>query len=256
MARICDIDGFITSVAKREYSESWDNDGVMLCGDIQKDVKKVLVCLEINEKVALFAKKCGFELIVTHHPFIFKPLSRICGNDYKLIETLITSGISVLSYHTRYDAACGGINDTLAKTLCLFDIKPLGEGYCPMGRYGVLESEMTYLEFAGHLKQKLCCPDMRCFISDKNKKIKTVAVLGGGGKDFVYDASKIADAYVTGDLSHNAFIDAKTYGISVFEAGHYHTENIGAYALCDMLKEKFADIYLETFDCESPFEVI
>ncbi len=256
MARICDIDGFITSVAKREYSESWDNDGIMLCGDTEKDVKKVLICLEINEKAALYAKKGGFELIVTHHPFIFRPLPRICGNDYKLIETLITSNISVLSYHTRYDAAQGGINDALAKALCLNDIKPFGEGEMPMGRYGVLERGMTYAEFAQHIKAKLFCPDMRCAIADKNKKIKTVAVLGGGGKDFLYDASKIADAFVTGDLSHNAFIDAKTYGISVFEAGHYHTENIGAYGICDMLKEKFTDIYLEAFDSESPFEVL
>lgn len=256
MTRICDIDALLCSIAKKEYSESWDNDGVMLCEAVSSEVKKVLVCLEINEKAARYAKENGFDLIITHHPFILRPLPKICGEDYKILDILMSGKISVLSYHTRFDAADGGINDTLAGALALSDVKPFGEGEKPMGRYGTLEKEMLPGEFAEFLKEKLHCPPMRCAVSDKTKKIKTVAVLGGGGKDFLYDAAKVADAFVTGDLSHNAFIDAKVLGISTYEAGHYHTENIGAYHIADILNENFPDITTETFDSESPFEVI
>lgn len=254
MTRICDIDRFISSFAKSEYSESWDNDGVMLCGDVNKDVKKAAFCLEINENIIDLAIKTGCDLIITHHPFIFRPLKGICENDYKLISRLIKNDISVLSYHTRYDAAKEGINDVLAKTLGLSDIKPFGEGENPMGRFGKLECEMTPEKFGKYIKEKLFIPSMRCVLC--NKKIKTVAVLGGGGKDFLYDAASVADAYVTGDLSHNAFIDAKVLGISLYEAGHYHTENAGACHLEKLVKSEFPDIETEIFDSISPFEII
>ena len=254
MTKICDIDKFISSFAKREYSESWDNDGIMLCEDAKKEVKKVAVCLEINEKVIDLAENSGCDLIITHHPFIFRPLKGICENDYRLVSRLIRNGISVLSYHTRYDAAKEGINDVLAKTLGLCDIKTFGGGENPMGRYGELEHEMTPEEFGKYIKEKLFIPSMRCAVSDK--KIRTVAVLGGGGKEFLYDAAKVADAYVTGDLSHNAFIDAKVLGISVYEAGHYHTENAGACHIEKLIKAEFPDIETEVFDSGSPFEII
>jgi len=254
VTKICDIDKFISSFAKREYSESWDNDGIMLCGDVNKEVKRAAVCLEINESIIDLAIKTGCDLIITHHPFIFRPLKGICENDYKFISLLIKNNISVLSYHTRYDAAQGGINDVLANTLGLSDIKPFGGGENPMGRFGELDCEMTPEEFAKYIKEKLLISSMRCALC--GKKIKTVAVLGGGGKDFLYDAAAVADAYVTGDLSHNAFIDAKVLGISLYEAGHYHTENAGACHLEKLIKAEFPDIETKAFDSGSPFEII
>jgi dinuclear metal center YbgI/SA1388 family protein len=256
MTRICDIDGYISSVAKKEYSESWDNDGVMLCEDTEKTVRKAAVCLEINEKIISLAIDGGYDLIITHHPFIFRALKGICAADYRMISKLIKNSVSVLSYHTRFDAAHGGINDALAKALCLSDIKPFGDGDAPMGRFGVLENEMTPRQFGKYIKEKLFCQSMRCAFPDENKKIKTVAVLGGGGKDFLLEASKIADAFVTGDLSHNAFIDAVENDLCVYEAGHYHTENIGARAMKELLEKEFSDIEIDFLDSENTFVVI
>jgi dinuclear metal center YbgI/SA1388 family protein len=228
----------------------------MLCEDTQKAVHKVAVCLEINEKIINLAIDGGYDLIITHHPFIFRALKGIIGSEYRMISSLIKNSISVLSYHTRFDAAQGGINDALAKALDLSDIKAFGGGEAPMGRYGTLEKEMTPEEFGEYIKEKLSCPSVRCAISDKNKMIKTVSVLGGGGKDFLYEAAKISDAFVTGDLSHNAFIDALERDFCAYEAGHYHTENVGAREMKKLLKKEFSDVEIEFLDSESPFSII
>lgn len=250
MTTVYDIDLFMSGWAKKELSEEWDNDGVMLCGDLKKPVKKLLVCLEINKKTATDAKAHGCELIVTHHPFIFRPLKNICGSDFELASLLISGGISVLSYHTRLDAAQGGVNDTLAKMLGLSDT----EAFAGFGRVGFLPHELEAKEFLGYVKEKLSCPTLRTSLYDSKKKIKKVAVLGGAGKDYICDAAKIADAYITGDLSHNAFITANECGLLAVDAGHYHTENPVAQTVAQKLSESFSDIEIFVSDPVCPFE--
>jgi len=248
LTTLYDIDAFMSAWAKKEYSEEWDNDGVMLCKDLDAPAKKILVCLEINEKVATEAKEKGCDLIVTHHPYIFRPLKSICGKDFELAQLLITAGISVFSYHTRLDAAQGGVNDVLADTLCLSDVGP----FAGLGRVGSLSHEMDEEEFLFFVKQKLSCHTLRhsrlC-----GKKIKRVALLGGAGKDFVPDAARIADAYITGDLSHNAYISANEQGLLAVDAGHYHTENPVAKVMAQKLSEKFPELEIIVSDPICPF---
>lgn len=248
MTTVYDIDAFMSEWAKKEFSEEWDNDGVMLCKNTGEPVKKILVCLEINEKTANEAKEQNCDLIVTHHPYIFRPLKSICGKDFELAQLLISSGISVLSYHTRLDAAQGGVNDVLAETLCLCNVK----NFAGLGRVGELSHEMDEKEFLSFVKEKLSCDILRhsrlCA-----KKIKKVAVVGGAGKDFVLDAAKIADAYITGDLSHNAFITAQEQGVLAVDAGHYHTENPVAKAVAQKLSEKFPVLEVFLSDPLCPF---
>lgn len=248
---VYEIDKFMSEWAKPELSENWDNDGVMLCRDISRKTGKVLVCLEINEKVIEDAKNIGAELIITHHPFIFRPLSAVKDTDYKYISELISANIDVLSYHTRLDAAEDGVNDTLAQRLCLLETKP----FAVMGRYGFLPQKMTGDKLSGYIKEKLSCGCMRCYIDPEIKEYSKIAVLGGGGKDFIPDAAKIADAYITGDLSHNAFITARELGISVFDAGHYSTENPVIYKIKEKLEKVFPGLSVTTSDSECPFTI-
>lgn len=248
MTRVCDIDLFMSEWADKRLSEEWDNDGVMLCADVKGEVKKVLVCLEINKEAALFAKNSGCDLIVTHHPYIFRPLKNICGVDYEIASIFIKGGISVLSYHTRLDAAQGGVNDTLAKTFGLCNV----ESFSALGRVGHLEREMDEEEFFSFVKQKLSCDILRTS-KLTGKKIKKVAVTGGAGKDFLFDAAGVADAYITGDLSHNAFISANELGLLAVDAGHYHTENPVTIEIAKRLSENFPEIDVTVFDCLCPF---
>jgi len=251
MTTIKDIDSFVTGIAPRELSEAWDNDGVMLCGDTDAQVKKALVCLEVNLDAVKRASEIGASLIVTHHPFIFKPLKNVRGEYFSQIELLMKNGISVLSYHTRFDKAKGGVNDILAQTLGLCNVTEHAEFL----RVGELDREMSGEEFAKYIREKLGCGTMKAYF-DKSAKIKRVSVCGGAGKDFLADAAGVSDAYVSADLSHNTFIDAKDMGISIFDAGHYFTENPAVYRLADILKSEFNEISFETYDVGSPYFTI
>ena len=138
----------------KELREEWDNDGLMCCPDPTAEVKKVFVTLDLTEEIVDYAIERGFDLIVSHHPLIFKPVSRLveeCHIGRKLIK-LISNGISVFSFHTRADKAQGGVNDLLADRLGFSDTVPFGEGM--MGRIGELDEEMTLEDFAFKVKIK------------------------------------------------------------------------------------------------------
>ncbi len=252
MTTVRDIDKYLSEISPKELSESWDNDGVMICSRPDKEVKKVLCALDATADVIDYAGKNNFDLIVSHHPFIFKKLSRITGFEYKNLETLIKNDVSVLSYHTRLDSASGGVNDVLAQTLLLSDIRGFGGDRNDFGRIGNLPLEMSGKEFALYLKEKLGC-DVRCTFND-GKMIKTVAVLGGSGKDFVYEAMMTgADAYVTSEIPHNLFIDAKVRDFALYDCGHYYTENPVCEKIKSFLTDKFTQLDVEIFDTKSPY---
>lgn len=248
MTTIKDIDKFLSDIAPRELSESWDNDGVMLCGNLCENVQKAVVCLEINIEAVKYAKNVGAQLIITHHPFIFKAMKSVTAEKFSEIELLIKNGISVLSYHTRYDKADGGVNDILAQTIGLKNITDNGTFL----RTGELEREMSGAEFAEYLREKLYSGIMKAYF-EKDTRIKKVSLCGGAGKEFLQEASEISDAYVSADFSHETFREAKSLGIAVFDAGHYHTENPAAKKLKELLGQKFPDVAFEFYDVGSPF---
>ena len=98
--------------------ESYDNVGLMV-GTEEKEVKKVLLALDCTKEVIEEAKENNVDLIITHHPLIFKKPSRIIREDlqgWKIIE-LIKNDISLYSSHTNLDAVKGGINEELVKVL-------------------------------------------------------------------------------------------------------------------------------------------
>ena len=105
MISIGNIDAFMSELAPSNLSESWDNDGFMVGLHPSEDVKKVLVCLEVTQQALDYAVEKGFDLIITHHPYIFNKLSQIVGVQYEYLEKMIKNGISVLSYHTRLVSA-------------------------------------------------------------------------------------------------------------------------------------------------------
>lgn len=255
MYSIAMIDQFLSEKAPHELSESWDNDGVMVCGDKSKQVKKLLVCLELTENALDYAVKEGFDLVVTHHPYIFKKLSRISGTQYANLEKMMKNGISVLSYHTRLDSADGGVNDALAQRLGLESITSFGGETGNIGRMGELENAVTPYDFALLLIEKLGC-DIRCTMSE-NGSIKKVALVGGAGKDFIFEGFDMgADAFVTSEVPHHIFIEVKEMDKSVYDCGHYYTENPVCEKLAQELCEKFPCLEIHTFDVKCPYTCI
>ena len=206
-----------------ELSEPWDNDGIMCCADDFAQVSRALITLDVTEEIVDYAIDNGFDLIVSHHPLVFKPLSAINPDNHiarKLIK-LINSGVSVMSFHTRADKVRGGVNDCLAKLLALSDVEEFGED--GLGRIGHLECETSLEEFAERVKSALGID--RLIISDAYNPVYTVALVGGDGKAYVNDAVAMgADTYLSGRIGYNVMEEAAELGINLIEGGHYATE--------------------------------
>ena len=161
----------------RALSCEWDNDGLMCCPCGDNEVSRVLVALDVTGEVVEYAKQNGYDLILSHHPLIYKGIKAFDDNGYvsaKLLS-LAMAGISVMSFHTRLDAVEGGVNDKLAELLGLLNTEPL---YCegiPLGRVGELSSKMSAEEFASKVKSVLGAPFV--LLSDAKIEVKKVAVV-------------------------------------------------------------------------------
>lgn len=204
-------------------SEEWDNDGIMCCPDEVADVERVLITLDVTEEIVDYATDRGFDLIISHHPLVFRPISSIDCEDHisrKLIK-LIRAGVGVISLHTRADRVKGGVNDCLASVLGLSDVEPLSEG--SMARIGRIEVECNLDEFASRIKSQLGIDKL--IVADAYNPVYTVAICGGDGKSFIKEAYEAgADTYVSGRIGYNAMEEASEIGINLVEAGHYATE--------------------------------
>ena len=232
----------------RELSCSWDNDGAMCIPNGDREVKKVLVALDVTEAAVERAIECGCDLIVSHHPLIFKGLKGITesNNISRKAIKLIGAEISVFSFHTRLDALDGGVNDKLCEVLGIEDAIPFGNAGEEIGRIGTLHGFETAEEFAKLVKSTLGCGAV--FLSDAGRKPHRVAVLGGSGSDDVMAAVCAgADTYVSGEIKHSYMVEAPENNINIIAAGHFFTEQPVCEVLRDMIKKIDGDIECEIF---------
>jgi dinuclear metal center YbgI/SA1388 family protein len=125
-ATVGTIARFLDQFAPPDIAAEWDNVGLLL-GDRAASVRRVLTCLTLTPDVATEAIDKKAELIVTHHPILFRPVNRLTADtvDGKMLLGLSRAGIAVYSPHTSFDNTGGGINDALARRAGLSDIKPL-----------------------------------------------------------------------------------------------------------------------------------
>ena len=226
----------------RALSCEWDNDGLMCCPCADAEASKVLVALDVTGEVVEYAKRNGYGVILSHHPLIYKGVKALDGEGYvsaKLIS-LVKSGISVMSFHTRLDAVEGGVNDRLAYLLGLCDTEPV---YCegvPLGRVGILDSNMSAEAFATKVKEALCAPFV--LLSDAGVRVSRVAVVGGNGGDAVSEAKRMgADTFVSGRLDYHLMTDApdqRVQRMNLIEAGHFFTED----PVCSVLRDFVLEI--------------
>ena len=237
---------FIQTLAPEYMAMDWDHVG-LLCGRSDRKVTKILVALHPFMNVCKEAKELGCELLVTHHPCIWKLDTvndqTIAGNT---LLYLIENGISALNAHTNLDCAPNGVNDQLAKILGLKDIEVIDlSGNDESGRpYGLLRggtvSETDAEAFAAHVKSVLGCDGVRF---TAGRTIRRVAVGGGSCSDAMYRVNALGyDCLVTADCKYNAFADAKDLDFTLIDAGHFQTENPVCAYLAAELQKKFPEI--------------
>lgn len=244
MAKVRDFYGYLNSIAPFETQEDWDNSG-MLVGDMNAEVKKAAVVLDITHEEIKKAKAIGADLIISHHPVIFNPIKSVTKGSVPY--ELVASSINALCCHTPLDIADGGTNDSLAKLLGI----NVTRADDPILRLGTVEPT-TAQELAGKIANTL---NTKVRYADAGKTIKKIAICTGAGCSLIEAAGEI-DAFITGDASHHNFLDCVQAGITLIAAGHYETEIIVVPVLVKKLQAQFPDIEIIDIKQENPIKFI
>lgn len=238
--KVQDILNIIDNFAPFSLAYEWDNIGLM-CGKKETEVKGICICLDASKEAIQKAIDEGCNVVLTHHPFIFRKIGNISFDSYfgEMVNMAIKNDISIISSHTNIDKAKDGINQRLAEILDLDNIKILEDDKnyedAGMGRYGDLKNEMTLGEFSKYVMEKLKTP-LRA-IGNPDTKIKNVAVGGGSCiEDAQIAIEKGCDVFVTGDVKYHEALDFMREGICIIDAGHYATEICVLDVFSDMLK--------------------
>ena len=250
MATVRDIFTQMDQWAPFETQMDFDNAG-FLVGRGEREVRKILVSLDITEPVADEAADWGADLIVAHHPVIFHPVKRLTDETPtgRTLLALAERGIAAICAHTNLDAVAGGVNDALAQKLGLVQIEQLHQdGVDASGRpYGIgrvgntVGAPMYAPAFTAFVKEALGANGVRYV--DARRPVRRVAVGGGACADMLRDALALGcDTFVTADVKYNGFLDAKALGVNLIDAGHYPTEQVVCPVLAKWLSSGFPQV--------------
>lgn len=218
-----DLKAYINQFHPEKNAFEWDHVGLQI-GSLNQKITKLMITLDVTLEVVNQAIKEGANTILSHHPLFFNPMQTINTDIVKgkLIKLLLDHKIMVYSAHTNYDVSPTGMNQVLAETLLLDDIKVLDEDDIrPMGRIGKLSVPMNLGDFIDYIKAQLNLNNVS-LIGSRTKPIQTVAISGGSGSHHYMAAKKKkADVYLTGDITYHValdMIDAKMFAIDI---GHF-----------------------------------
>ncbi len=210
--------------------EGYDNSGLQI-GLTEVEVSGALLCLDVTEEVVDEAIRKGCNMIVSHHPLIFRKLAHISGQTYieRCVIKAIKNDIVIVAMHTNIDSAFGGVNHKIAEKIGLSDVRFIGEEKQVddvnggTGVIGRLSESMSSADFIQHLKQVF---NADCVHTNGllNRPIETVAICGGAGSFLLNEALRAnADAFVTGEMSYHDYF-GHTQDIQIAVLGHYESE--------------------------------
>jgi len=266
MVLIRTVTEFLEQIAPPALAEEWDNVG-LLVGDDSREATAVMTCLTLTRNVADEAIRRNAQLVVSHHPVLFRPVQQLTGatSEGLMLLELVRAGIAIYSPHTSYDSAHDGVNQQLAALLNLKEIavlRPLsaigdegkdvtGIEVVGAGRYGILESAMTLSEFNQRVKAQLGIGYVQ-YVGEPSARIERVGIACGSAAEFIHDArEKGCQALLTGEARFHACLEAQTVEISLVLAGHYATERPAMERLHEKLAGKFPALEVWASEQES-----
>ena len=234
----------LLKVMPKELAMSWDNVG-LLAGSKEREVKNIVVCLDLSEKLIERAISLKADLIVSHHPLIFSPIKNVTDETSvgKRLVSLIKNDISYIALHTNYDIAAGCMSDLVAERIGLRG-EPLEktasmeEEDVGIGKVGDLEKHLKISEIAKLVKERFNLPHLRIFDGGEDRLLSRIAISPGSGKG-MYKAAyeKRASLLISGDISHHDAIDALELGVATIDAGHYGLEHIFIADMAQRLRD-------------------
>ncbi len=226
-----EIYSLIDSIAPFATQEEYDNCG-LLAGSPNQEVSGVLFALDATDAVISEAVRLNANLLVTHHPLMFSSRRRLTDEDYegRILIRLIRENISLIAAHTCLDKASGGINDALARSCGLQEIR--GEGFV---RVGKLPRPMKAHELVDVLSVSL--HTVVRLMGDPEKNVHHLGLCSGsGGEEWSKARDLGADAFLSGEIKHHLALEMADEGIPAFACGHFATEEPGIFALADALQ--------------------
>lgn len=246
-------------LAPLSFQEGFDNAG-LLCGNKDDVCTGVFVCLDVSESVIEEAVRKSCNMIISHHPLIFRGVKNLLPstNVNRCLLKALQHGIALYSSHTNLDAAADGVNTLLAKTLGIENFVPFsGERadglYFGIGGVGELRTAKEERAFLEQVKKTLNIHTIR-YVSGKTKQIKRVAICSGSGAEFISLAlAKEADCYLTADLKYHEFLDAENH-ILLADIGHFESEAIVKQHIASIISKKFCN-FVSLFWDEAPNRV-
>ena len=241
MVKLSEITDFIEAQFPPEYAEEFDNIG-LLAGRGNKEITKVVLCLDANKNVVREAIDIDAELIITHHPAIFNPLKKVTDStdSGKMLVSAIENGISIYSAHTNLDSAPGGLTDEVCKRL---NLSPVSNLHGNLGRFCKASEGTTAKTLSSLIKKEFGIGKLYSTFTE-DKKISTVAICNGGGGGELVDIAIAtgADVYISGDLKHHEVSMLKINdNIDFIEIRHFDSEKIVTEILKERLWKKFGD---------------
>lgn len=229
--RCKDVIEKLNELSPVSYAVDWDNVG-LLVGDEEREVGSIYIALDATDEVIDRAVHCGADMLLTHHPMLFKAIRRVNAKDVtgRRIIRLIREDISYYAMHTNFDIM--GMADAAADEISLKKREALEVTYEDeiskegLGRFGELPHSMTLSECAEFVRESFHLTHVKVF-GNPEAVLKTAAIIPGSGKSMIEPALlKGADVLITGDIGHHEGIDANAAGLSIIDAGHFGIEKI------------------------------
>jgi dinuclear metal center YbgI/SA1388 family protein len=265
-ATVSDIVTVLETLAPVHLAEEWDNVGLQV-GHPDWPAKRVLVALDPTPAVVEEAIQADINVLVTHHPLIFRPLRNLnlATPTGSIIQRLMTRRVAVIAAHTNLDSVQGGINDVLVKILALQNIEILqaapDDEHAGLGRVGELLQPMAFEALVQDIKQRMALAHIR-FAGQPAGRVQRVAVCSGSGGGLLEVFLKsAADVFVTGDVRYHDAREIEAHHRGVIDIGHFESERIIvqhlAKRLAAQLKNMGRAVRVEEAACEvTPFKVL
>jgi dinuclear metal center YbgI/SA1388 family protein len=245
MTKVQEVIDYLHNIAPNNLQESYDNAGLIV-GSGEDEVAGVIVSLDCTPEVIQEAMDKGCNLIISHHPIVFRGLKRFNGSDYveKAVIKAIKNDINLFAIHTNLDnVRINGVNTKIAEILQLENLDILApkdeEGDTGLGIVGQLMSEMDITKFFSYLKDKMQLKTFKHTMEVK-QTVKKVAVCGGSGSFLLSSAiDSGADVFITSDFKYHEFFDHNGK-IVIIDIGHYESERFTIDLLYELISNKFS----------------